>query len=278
MRVGIVGAGQGGRRILEVLHRLAEVEIVGICDRDEGAPGLVLARQYGLPTWTDYAHLLEQPNLELIIEVTGVEAVQEALRQNLPPGCHLLDATAARLLVEVATAQGELVEEVRRIAGEIAQAAQEIRNSLTAWEGKAQEAGEQAQEVAAASAQAASGAEGMADVLELIRTIARQTNILGLNASIEAARAGESGRGFAVVADEVRKLAAESDAAVKKVSGALSELQAFLATVRTSMERAGSLNEEQTKLAAEIGRVLSRLAAAGEELNNLNAQKKAALL
>ncbi|MDK2784312.1 MAG: hypothetical protein PWQ41_1603 [Bacillota bacterium] len=271
MRVGIVGAGQGGSRVLEVLHRLAGVEIVGICDRDEGAPGLVLARQYGLPTWTDYTHLLAQPNLELVIEVTGVSAVQEALRQSLPPGCHLLDATAARLLVEVATAQAELVEEVRRIAGEIAQAAQEIRSSLTAWEGKSQEAAEQAQEVAAASAQAASGAEGMADVLELIRTIARQTNILGLNASIEAARAGESGRGFAVVADEVRKLAAESDAAVKRVTDTLSELQDFLTTVRTSMERAGSLNEEQVNLAADIGRVLSRLASLGQELNNLNA-------
>jgi methyl-accepting chemotaxis protein len=243
---------------------------VGICDRDEGAPGLVLARQLGLSTWTDYAHLLAQPNLELIIEVTGVEAVQEALRRNLPPGCHLIDAIAARLLVQVATAQAELVEEVRRIAGEIAQAAQEIRNSLAAWEEKSQEAADQAKEVAAASAQAASGAKGMADVLELIRNIARQTNILGLNASIEAARAGESGRGFAVVAAEVRKLAAESDAAVKKVSGALSELQAFLATVRTSMERAGNLNEDQTKLASEIGRVLSQLAAAGEKLNNLD--------
>lgn len=269
MRVGIVGAGQGGNKVLTVLLRLPEVEVVGICDRDPEAPGMVRARELGLSTWTELELLLKQPDLDVIIEVTGSSAVQEKLQQSLPAGCHLLDATAARLLVNVATAQEELAQALRSTAEEIARVARDISSSLSAWEEKSREVNALSQEVAAASEQAAAGAQGTAGVLEIIRNVARQTNILGLNASIEAARAGESGRGFGVVAAEVRKLAAESDGAVKKASAAIDELQAFLEGVRTSMQKTGAVTEEQAVLAQKIGDSLAALSGAGARLGSL---------
>lgn len=117
-----------------------------------------------------------------------------------------------------------------------------------------------------------SDSQAISSVLDVIRSIAEQTNLLALNAAIEAARAGEQGRGFAVVADEVRTLAARTQASTEEIRGMIESLQKGTAQAVQTMVSGDQATELTVSKAEQAGHSLESIVNAINSITDMNIQ------
>ena len=109
-------------------------------------------------------------------------------------------------------------------------------------------------------------AEKTNGVTDLIKSISRQTNLLGLNASIEAARAGQHGAGFNIVAQEIRKLSSETTTATDNIESSLSSINNNLENLKQNMGQINSATNEQAQLVQDFSEIIEELSALSVEM------------
>lgn len=114
--------------------------------------------------------------------------------------------------------------------------------------------------------------EEIGTVLDVIRGIAEQTNLLALNAAIEAARAGEQGRGFAVVADEVRNLAGKTQQSTQEIQNTIERLQKGAGEAVIVMEQCQDKAHNGVNQAAKAGSSLNEITQAISNISDMNLQ------
>jgi signal transduction histidine kinase len=166
-RVAILGAGRGGRALLDLLQHIPSIKIVGIADRDPAAPGLPRARELQVSVTTNVPDLISNHGVNLIMDVTGDPEMETYLHAHKPPAVDILSGSASRLLWKLiqheSMLEGELLqaEKLAGIGSFAAGIAHDINNPLQLILGLAENLAEE-RDLAAVHEQAR-------DIIEAVR-------------------------------------------------------------------------------------------------------------
>ncbi|WP_235901012.1 methyl-accepting chemotaxis protein [Pontixanthobacter aquaemixtae] len=200
--------------------------------------------------------------------VGGVATASSQLKSTAGSMAAAADQSTAQSSI-VVRSMGEASSGVTAAAAasdEFAMSIGEISRQAASSAELARKASDSAEEADATISALSDSAQQVGNIVELIHSIAKRTNLLALNASIEAARGGEAGRGFAVVASEVKELAAQTSRATEEVAEQIRAMQSSTSNSVSALRTIGGQIQELESTAVSIASAVDQQSVAGQDL------------
>lgn len=258
MNIAIVGAGNGGTAILKSLTRIVELNVNIIIDTNPSAQGILLAKKLGI----NHSSSLDDINknkVDMIIEATGVSAVEKMLYEKFSSDCKIIDSTGAELIMTLVEKDLKTVEKLNNQMHIINGTSLEVQKQLTDITSSIKDIHSVSGNLLNSTEVSNAYIEESDKINQYLNKIAQQTKILGINASIEAARSGEYGKGFAVVANEIQKLADNSETFAKEITGTLVKLSQEIQKVNSEIDNLNKLSNIQLYASEAVSVAVDKL-------------------
>lgn len=241
LNIGIIGAGDGGVSILETFLDIEDINVIGVCDKDQKAPGIVKAKENNISVYDDFNDLLNIKKKKVILEVTGNEKLSEMVKKAADPKTKIIDSETSLILFKIVNSREEMLKKMEaeadklcNLASDIGETIEEVSSSNSK---NIKELEQTAEKLQQASENSKANLEKTNEIVKFIKTVSDQTKMLGLNAAIEAARADVNTNGFNVVADEIRKLADETGSSVKEITGFINKLNKSTENTKENIDK-----------------------------------------
>ena len=199
----------------------------------------------------------------------GVEAQQAHIEQ-----VATATQSMAAMVQQMAQSAEDSASKTRAVEGEVVHGRDVVREAASSVNELAEAIGDASQVIHGVRDDSAK----IGSVVDVIRDISGQTNLLALNAAIEAARAGEQGRGFAVVADEVRTLASRTQESTEEIRLMIEHLQAGIADAVAAMDTGLGKVDAGVQSAEEASETLAKVSGAVQDVTEINVQVSQAAL
>lgn len=256
MNIAVVGAGIGGKKLIELFNDIDEVTINIVIDKNFNSPGITFAKENNIP----YSSSIDDINnkTEMIIEATGSSQLLELLKSKFS-SIEIVDSAIAKILMLVIDKQVQVSEKLNNQLDLINTTTVKLKKEINQVNDCVKSLNNISTDLINSSNESKRFILKTDDVINSVNKITNQIKILGLNANIEAARAGSQGKCFSVVASEIQKLSDTTSTFANEISTILKSLSSENIKIEEEVSNLNELSSVQTNVSLNVNQIINSL-------------------